>query len=106
MGACHDHVTSRYETRRDAEVDGLFDRGWLPSIIPGSSSKITTRNDLDLNVSEGGFSFDPGDAGEFIRHLSASEGSSSYTYEEGHAVWIFHVDVDAGHCRYSMRLRR
>lgn len=71
-----------------------------------SSRVITTKNDLDINVSEGEFFFDPGDADEFIRHLSGIDGSGSYTYEESNSTWIFHIDSKAGHCRYSMRLRR
>jgi uncharacterized membrane-anchored protein len=106
MCGCSDTVTSRYETRAEAEAERLFDRGWLPSIIPRSSNKITTRNDLDLNISEGEFYFDPSDTTEFIRHLSAIDGSSSYTYEEGNSTWIFDIDSKAGHSRYSMRLRR
>ena len=66
---CGDTVTSRYETRADAEADKLFQRGWLPSIIPKSSYDITTKNDLDINVSEGQFSFAPNHAEEFIQFV-------------------------------------
>jgi uncharacterized membrane-anchored protein len=106
MCGCSDTVTSQYDTRADAEADRLFDRGWLPSIIPPSSNKITTKNDLDLNISEGEFYFDLSDTTEFIRHLSASDGSSSYTYEEGNSIWIFDIDSKSGYCRYLMRFRR
>jgi hypothetical protein len=37
----------------------LFERGWLPDIVPDSSREITINNDLDLNLSKGEFFFDP-----------------------------------------------
>jgi hypothetical protein len=37
-GSCGDVVTSRYETRAAAEADRLFERGWLPAILPQEGS--------------------------------------------------------------------
>lgn len=118
---CSDTVTSRYETRADAEADKLFQRGWLPSIIPQSSYGITTKNDLDINVSQGAFSFAPEHAKEFTTHLwrmDASEVSKAdsarlmergywpYSYRDEGSWWIFFINFDKKHCEYRMGLSR
>ena len=119
--SCSDTVVSRYETRSEAEADSLFQRGWLPSIIPQSSSDIQTQNDLDINVSEGEFSFLSDHAQEFITHLrrmDASEVSMAhsvrlmkrgywpYHYINGYSEWMFLINVEKGHCEYKMRKAR
>jgi hypothetical protein len=102
---CSDTVESRYATRSDAEADALFERGWLPAIIPSSSREIVMKNDLDLNLSNGQFFFSPADADDFRRHLSGvaepGTGYSAFTYSENRATWFFEVDFTNGHCRYS-----
>jgi hypothetical protein len=116
---CGDTVTSRYETRADAEAGRLFQRGWLPSIIPQSSCDITTKNDLDINVSEGEFTFSPDHAKDFTDHLrrmDASEVSGTdsvrfmergywpHAYRDEDSWWTFFVNSKKGHCKYRMGL--
>jgi hypothetical protein len=118
---CGDTVTSRYETRADAEADKLFQRGWLPSIIPESSYDITTKNDLDINVSEGQFSFAPGHAEEFIKHLERMDASEfsgidsvrfmgrgywPHYFRNENSWWQFFINIEKGHCKYRMGLSR
>lgn len=118
---CGDTVSSRYETRADAEADKLIQRGWLPSIIPQSSYDITTKNELDINVSEGVFSFAPDHAKEFIGHLrrmDASEVSGTdsvsfmergywpHSYRDQASCWTIYVNSEKGHCEYWMGLSR
>ncbi len=99
--SCDDTVRSEYPTRADAVADTLFERGWLPDIIPASSRDILTVNDLDLNTSHGEFSFDPAEApvfmGRMTRRPSADKGRyQGFTFE----AWRFLVDPKKGHCRY------
>lgn len=116
---CSETVTSQYEARADAEADKLFERGWLPSIIPQSSFKITTKNNLDINTSEGNFAFSPDDGKEFISHLrrmDATEVSGAnsvqlmergywpYAYRNENASWTFFINSESGHCEYQMGL--
>jgi len=54
-----DVVESSYSSLQLAREDRVFDRGWLPDILPPSSSKITTSNNLDLNTSQGSFELTP-----------------------------------------------
>lgn len=125
MGGCRDTVKNYYLTRSQAEADQLFERGWLPSIIPISARDITTSNDLDLNVSEGEFLYAPKDTNEFLRHLKpyssrklpvicwessiARQKEKRYDaleYTAAKSVWIFLVNTQIGHVRYVMWLLR
>ncbi len=117
MSGCSDTVKNSYSTRADAEADGLFERGWLPTIIPVSSRDITTKNNLDLNFSEGEFFFPPDQATKFfsqLRKMSPSEISGTdsvrflerdywpYSYSDKDSHWIFFVNPEKGHCEYRM----
>ncbi|KAF0187550.1 MAG: hypothetical protein FD168_2552 [Desulfobulbaceae bacterium] len=121
LGGCSDTVTNHYATRAIAEADNLFERGWLPSLIPASAKDITTSNDLDINISEGEFRYDPKETTEFLKHLKPysgqkpkldrwqtyiakqkNEGYDAFEYTAGKTVWVFLVSTGTGHVRYVM----
>ena len=107
VSGCDESVPLSYSTRADAEAEDLFARGWLPEIIPSSSHNISIRNDLDLNISNGDFSFDPSDYGAFVTHLERASskdegGSLAHVYED----WTFWINGYKNHCRFYMRLTR
>ncbi len=104
-----DTVESRYDSYATADADRLFARGWLPPIIPGSSREIVTKNDLDLNLSEGGFRFDREDLEAFLSQLARAPDLDSgrfdaYKYEG----WVFFISSGDGdvECKYRFRLNR
>ncbi len=106
VSGCEETVTHSYATRADAEADQLFERAWLPDIIPASSKGIITRNDLDLNTSTGEFYFEQADRSEFVGHLKRLPGRDGkhylgYSYQE----WVFLVDRTKEFCRYEFQLR-
>lgn len=107
---CSDTVENRYPTRAEAEADSLFERGWLPPIIPESSRGIVTKNDLDINTSSGEFFFSPDDSADFVRHLDGTRDDdreySSFTYSTDGATWLFDVSFAKGHCKYDMTYKR
>lgn len=107
---CSDTVESRYSNRTEAEADSLFERGWLPNIIPQSSRAIVTKNDLDINTSSGEFFFSPDDSVDFVRNLIGTRDPdqeySSFTYSDNGATWFFEVNFAKGHCKYSMTYKR
>jgi hypothetical protein len=120
VSGCGDTVERRYDTRVEAEADQLFQRGWLPELIPQSSYDIRIENDLDINVSEGEFSFFPGQAKNFTNllvQMDASElsgtdaarfialGYSAHAYRDESSWWMFFVNSEKGHCEYRMGLR-
>lgn len=121
LGGCSDVVTSHYKTYSEAAKDQLFGRGWLPEFIPSSSTDITTSNNLDLNRSEGEFSFPPAATDSFVSRLvpysgrgSASgdfekmvnkrkaQGYTLYEFSDRGSVWVFFLNRQKGHAYYSM----
>ena len=123
LGCTLDTVTSRYDTLEEARADRLFERGWLPDILPASTNKIRTENELDFNLSEGEFSFSPADAELFFRQLSPEappssrlddwertvssykrDGYSAWSYRNGDSTWAFFCRDAQGHCDYIMWL--
>ncbi len=55
LAGCSDAVTNQYATYAEAQQDNLFERGWLPDILPESTIDIEVVNNLDNNTSHGGF---------------------------------------------------
>lgn len=117
-----DTVEREYATLAEARQDGLFDRGWLPDILPLSARDIRTNNNLDHNTSTGEFSFDPKDAPGFIAPLKpgavpamkfadwndivaaqAADGRRAWSYREGaEHGWVFFCDLRKGYCEYML----
>jgi len=114
-----DTVERNYETKQDAKNDRLFERGWLPDIIPNSSSDIALSSNLDINTSTGSFKFDPEELDEFVRSIEnttkqdtrwmgeypkmeilSSSGYLSRYYRNNGTVWRFFIHPDTGHCVY------
>ena len=119
-----DSVTSRYDTIEEARADGLFDRGWLPDVLPDSANSIRAKNQLDTNWSEGEFSFLPSDADKLFDKLSegappvsrlgdwdetvsryTSRGYSAWSYHDEESTWAFFCQGPLGRCEYIMWLR-
>lgn len=63
-------VTNRYDSLAEARAEQLFERGWLPDILPPSAYAIRTTNDLDHNTSNGEFSFSPSQGDRFYERLT------------------------------------
>ena len=120
-----DVVTSRYTSITEARADTLFDRGWLPDILPASATAIRTSNILDLNTSEGEFSFLPSDYFLFSSRVqpyktirtpfanfekevarTQSKGFLLSTYAEEKYTWVFFCKPEKGYCEYTMWLQK
>ena len=118
-----DVVTSRYETIAAARADRLFERGWLPDILPPSSHNIRTSNDLDLNTSEGAFAFKSSEYAAFaagLRPYSSmdtpfvgfetkvaemqADGFNAAVFEEERSIWVFFCNAEESRCEYIMWL--
>ena len=123
--AC-DVVSTEYRTLSEARNDGLFERGWLPDILPLSTHAIHVANNLDLNTSEGSFRFSSDDfqgfrerlietssssLGQFSGSRSAldrmeSEGYPLLQYSASLSTWLFSCAQEQGTCEYVMGYRR
>jgi hypothetical protein len=124
FGCSLDTVTSRYATLEEARADRLFERGWLPEVLPPSTTRIRTENQLDLNLSEGEFSFEPSEANVLFNKLSGGaplasrldgweetvnsytrRGYSAWSYRDEDSTWAFFCQGPKGYCEYIMWLR-
>ena len=119
-------VNDHYATLADARADELFDRGWLPDVLPESTVDIRTSNNLDLNYSVGEFSFAPSDAPKLFGRLSAGapasspfdswsqtvtdykeDGYSAWSYTDSdNDTWAFFCQERKGKCDYFFWLSR
>jgi len=96
-------VTSRYATLDNARQDRLFERGWLPDILPPSTRDIRVSNNVDVNTSEGEFSFNPAEFPAFAAQLQIV-GNETFRFLSGQHSWKFSCDTRRGFCRYSLLL--
>lgn len=120
-GCTSDVVTDEYASLDEAREGRLFERGWLPDVLPPSSLSIRTSNNLDRNTSEGEFYFSPDHAPDFYRRVSrglpsdgvpenlrplvadsAEAGLEPWWYRERDHTWVFFCSETAGKCRYTM----
>jgi len=119
-----DTVTDRYATLADARADRLFERGWLPNVLPASTIDIQTVNNLDTNTSTGQFLFAPSDGPAFLTKLTAGvpmesrfahwprtvakyieQGFTPWRYRDEDTTWVFFCLPAAGKCEYFAWLR-
>lgn len=89
MYGCSDIVTSEYPTYQNAEEDGLFQRGWLPEIIPRSATEIVVNNNLDLNESSGSFVLSNDAMLDFKERLKPTKKQEQLLYVSGESEWFF-----------------
>jgi len=114
-----DTVTRNYPTLADARSDHLFGRGWLPDILPPSTTDIRTSNDLDSNTSVGEFSFKNGESSTFYSNLQpglptssrigswseivddyTNTGHTQWQYRDSDTTWVFFCEQEANRCVY------
>ena len=116
-----DTVTSYYSAYSEAKADSIFERGWLPEFIPFSSRKIITKNNLDINTSNGEFYISAEDTVAFISKLAPygnhqfeylernlkilnrlrEGGYTAYEYANNDSIWIFFVNIQTNHVLYD-----
>jgi hypothetical protein len=119
-----DVVSNHYVSLQDARADRLFERGWLPDLLPPSSRDIRVVADLDTNVSSGEFHFAPGEFSSLSAKLHAytkgpsplvslqsdvdgfiAKGYEAYEFADTQGKWVFLCKPDRGVCEYRSWLR-
>ena len=108
-----------FRTKEEARADNFFEKGWLPDFIPESSTGIQVLRNIDVNTSEGGFTFDPKEAENFVSILEKkntderrlgqpenyselrSRGYISVDCSHGDTVWRFMIHKSTGDCSYT-----
>lgn len=121
VAGCETHVAEdRYPTLADARADHVFERGWLPDLLPPSSVDIHTVNNLDVNTSTGSFRFLSSEGATFLGRLTSGapaeapvsdwpsiltdykqRGFTTWSYREDDAHWAFFCLGSAGKCEYT-----
>ena len=88
----------------DAYDDDLFKKGWLPEILPESTTNIKTNNDLDNNISTGSFYIPRSEMNQFISKLKKEDGAkpSSYYYNNQTTKWVFICETNNNYVKYEL----
>jgi hypothetical protein len=102
-----DVVTRNYKTYEEAKNDNLFIRGWLPDILPATTTNIKTENNLDLNISSGGFTIPPNDMHKFVSKIQKID-SNTYSYKElsEGPSWHFVINNKNGYVSYELEYKQ
>jgi len=122
IAGCETYIAERrYPALADANADHLFERGWLPDVLPPSSVDIHTVNNLDASTSTGSFRFQPPEASLLFGKLVAGapadapisdwpdiqvdykqRGFTAWSHREDDGHWVFFCIASAGKCEYTM----
>ena len=120
-GCAIDTVSHTYANMAAARADALFDKGWLPDVLPSSATNIETFNQLDLNYSTGSFEFTSSEAAAFYARLTPGESPlpfqdwpstieefkgkrfSAWSYHSPDATWVFFCSPQNDRCEYFMK---
>jgi hypothetical protein len=119
VAGCTDTFTERYATLDAARRDRIFERGWLPDILPASTHSLRVSGDVDINTADGEFSLRTSDFETFHAKLrSAHEvgslpataktrmkelGRSGYAaaaYKHDDYAWLFLCNKEMERCEY------
>jgi hypothetical protein len=119
LGACSDTFVEHYDTLRAARDDRIFERGWLPDVLPESTHSLRVSGDVDINTAEGEFSARGIDIDSFTAGLApmplgrdvpetvvarAAElqkhGYVARSYAHEQHTWIFLCSSDSERCEY------
>jgi hypothetical protein len=112
-------VSDHFATLAEARADGLFERGWLPDVLPDSTTHLRTSNDLDLNRSTGRFRIAPADVASFAARTVPGapavaplpgwkqvvagyldDGFQPHTHSSDGQTWVFFCWAASGECQY------
>jgi hypothetical protein len=116
LGGC-DVVREQHDTLADARGEGIFERGWLPDVLPASATDIRSANNLDINTSVASFDYIVGDDVAMLAtmHVGApadapfddwsyivakrrSGGMPPWTWRGNGSTWVFFCNRAAGRC--------
>ena len=119
VGCPLDVVVTHYGSVESAREEHLFDKGWLPDILPASAHAIRTANDVELSTSRGRFEYSDTDAAPFFRVLTlgapeaapvdgwqalASDyrrsGHVAWRYQQRVQTWVFFCHPKQDECDY------
>ena len=119
VAGCTDTFTERYSSLEAARRDRIFERGWLPDVLPRSSYSLRVSGDVDINTAKGEFSFHGAEFDGLVARLQPvsatdaipdtvvertgeleKEGYTARAYTHEQYSWIFLCDKQRERCEY------
>lgn len=85
LSGCLDR-SDEYETVDDARKSHVFDKGWLPDLLPASAYDLKVVTNVEISAGRGKFRFDPKDYPEFLAKLARYEGSMSKIDDDNESI--------------------
>src|SRR5688572_1093358 len=70
FGGCGENSVKRYATIQDAKKDRLFERGWVPDVLPETAGPLTEVHNIDTNARCALGQFSASDLHEVLAALS------------------------------------
>jgi len=70
LAGCSDRFTETYSTQKEPGQDQVFERGWLPDILPASAHSLRVSGDVDINNGDGEFLVSAADLAPFAAKLT------------------------------------
>lgn len=108
-----------YETIDDARKSHVFEKGWLPDLLPASTYDLKVITTVEVSAGRGKFSFDPQDYRAFSAKLSThdgimskvdgdnksikrllNEGYEARAYSSGATNWLFLCEQRKAVCEF------
>ena len=92
----HEQTSKTYKALSDAKEDGIFQRGWLPDILPLNTFSIHSKTDIDTNKSEGYFFIPENEMTTFKSILNHMK-NNNYGFKS----FIFAINETTGKVMYT-----
>lgn len=118
LSGCLDR-SDHYDDVSDARANHVFEKGWLPDMLPASAYDLRVITNVEVSAGHGRFRFDPKDYRTFFTNLSPYDGVMSkidsdnksikmlldggyeaHTYSSGATNWIFLCDQKKTVCEF------
>lgn len=118
LSGCLDR-SDEYDTINDARKNHVFEKGWLPDLLPASTHDLKVATAVEISAGRGKFRFDPKDYRSFSAKLSEyngvmskvdddndsirrllDEGYEARSYSSGPTNWIFLCDQRKAICEF------
>jgi len=88
---------NKYEDREVVLENQIIEKGWIPSILPGSAYEIRETHNIDDNTLFGSFNYKEHDEAALMQHLTVKPDMNN-TLEWG--SFLFQVDKEKNYVQF------
>lgn len=93
-GCSGEKITSSFNNYSEMQSSGIFEKGWLPSYLPKSATNIKESHNLDSNIVNATFVFNPTDV-ESVKE-------NCKLLEETEKVYVFSCEISENTATVSL----